>query len=88
MQLVRSIFSFQLIGQAKQTKLLFNSVQPLIGLQWFLRLLKERGLRIKKVLEITVLIGFWALAAMTSFPVSKLAHSISQHVLPFDHGLH
>jgi hypothetical protein len=88
MQLVRSIFSFQLISQAKQTKLLFNSVQPLIGLQWFLRLLKERGLSIKKVLEITILIGFGALAAMTSLPVGKLVHSICQHTLPFDHGLH
>jgi hypothetical protein len=57
-------------------------------LQWFLRLLKERGLSIKKVLKITVLIGFWALAAMTSLPVGKLAHSICQHALPFYHGLH
>jgi hypothetical protein len=57
-------------------------------LQWFLRLLKERGLSIKKVLEITVLIGFWALAAMTSLPVGKLAYSICQHALPFDHCLH
>jgi hypothetical protein len=41
-----------------------------------------------KILEITVLIGFWALVAMTSLPVGKLAHSICQHALPFDHGLH
>jgi TRAP-type C4-dicarboxylate transport system permease small subunit len=57
-------------------------------LQWFLHLLKERGLNIKKVLEIIVLIGLWALVAMTSLPVGKLAHSIYQHALPFDHGLH
>jgi hypothetical protein len=57
-------------------------------LQRFLRLLKERGLYVKKVLEVTILIGFWALAAMTSLPVGKLAHSICQHALPFYHGLH
>jgi hypothetical protein len=56
MQLVGSILGLQLLSQTKQTKLLFNGIQPLISLQRFLCLLKERGLGVKKILEVTMLI--------------------------------
>jgi hypothetical protein len=69
MQLVGSILGLQLISQMKQMKLLLNGIQPLISLQRFLRLLKERGLGVKKVLEITVLIWFWSLTTMPSILV-------------------
>jgi hypothetical protein len=69
MQLVGSILDLQLIGQTKQTKLLLNGIQPLISLQRFLCLLKERGLSVEKVLEITMLIWFQSLMTMPSIPV-------------------
>jgi hypothetical protein len=69
MQLVGSILDLQFIGQMKQTELLLNGIQPVISLQRFLRLLKERGLGIEKVLEITVLIWFRSLTTMPSIPV-------------------
>jgi hypothetical protein len=69
MQLVRSILSLQLLSQTKQTELLLNGIQPLISLQRFLRLLKEWGLGVKKILEITILIGFRSLTTMASIPV-------------------
>jgi hypothetical protein len=56
MQLVRCILSLQLLSQTKQTELLLNGIQPLISLQRFLRLLKEWGFGVKKILEITILI--------------------------------
>jgi hypothetical protein len=40
----------------KQTEPLLNGIQPLISLQWFLCLVKERGLGVEEVIEITVLI--------------------------------
>jgi hypothetical protein len=67
--LVRSILSLQLLSQTKQTELLLNGIQPLISLQRFLRLLKEWGLGVKKILEITILIGFRSLTTMASIPV-------------------
>jgi hypothetical protein len=76
MQLMRSILSLQLLSQAKQTELLLNGIQPLVSLQRFLRLLKERGLGVKKILKITISIWFRALTTMTSLLVGKLAHSI------------
>jgi hypothetical protein len=50
-------------------ELMLNGIQPLIRLQRFLRLLKERGLGVKKILEVTMLIWFWSLTTMASIPV-------------------
>jgi hypothetical protein len=69
MQLVGSILSLQLLSQTKQTELLLNGIQPLISLQRFLRLLKERGLGVKKILEVTMLIWFRSLTIVPSIPV-------------------
>jgi hypothetical protein len=69
MQLVRSILSLQLLSQMKQMELLLNGIQPLISLQRFLCLLKERGLGVKKILEVTMLIWFQSLTTMPSIPV-------------------
>jgi hypothetical protein len=69
MQLVGSILGLQLLSQTKQTELLFNGIQPLISLQRFLRLLKERWLGVKKILEVTMLIWFRSLTTMPSIPV-------------------
>jgi hypothetical protein len=69
MQLVGSILSLQLLSQTKQTELLLNGIQPLINLQRFLRLLKERGLGVKKILKVTMLIWFRSLTTMASIPV-------------------
>jgi hypothetical protein len=69
MQLMGSILSLQLLSQTKQTELLLNGIQPLVSLQRFLRLLKERGLSVKKILEVTMLIWFRVLTTMTSIPV-------------------
>jgi hypothetical protein len=71
MQLVGSILGLQLFGQTKQTKLLLNGIQPLISLQRFIRLLKEWGLGVEKVLEVTMLIWFQSLMTMPSIPVDK-----------------
>jgi hypothetical protein len=51
MQLVGSILGLQLLSQMKQMELLLNGIQPLISLQRFLHLLKERGLGVKKSLK-------------------------------------
>jgi hypothetical protein len=77
MQLVRSIFSLQLLSQTKQTELLLNGIQPLISLQRFLRLLKERGLGIQKLLEITMLVWCQSLMTLASILVDQLAHNFS-----------
>jgi hypothetical protein len=69
MQLVGSILGLQLLSQTKQTELLLNGIQPLISLQRFLRLLKEWGLGVKKILEVTMLICFRSLMTMASIPV-------------------
>jgi hypothetical protein len=69
MQLVGSILSLQLLSQMKQTELLLNGIQPPISLQRFLHLLKERGLGVKKILEVTMLIWFRTLTTMASIPV-------------------
>jgi hypothetical protein len=69
MQLVGSILSLQLLSQTKQTELLLNGIQPLISLQRFLRLLKERGLGVKNILEVTMLMWFRSLMTMPSIPV-------------------
>jgi hypothetical protein len=69
MQLVRSIFSLQLLSQTKQTKLLLNDIQPFISFQRFLRLFKERGLGIQKLLEITMLVWCRSLTTLASIPV-------------------
>jgi hypothetical protein len=69
MQLVGSILGLQLLSQMKQTELLFHGIQPLISLQRFLRLLKEWGLGVKKILEVTMLIWFRSLTTMPSIPV-------------------
>jgi hypothetical protein len=69
MQLMGSILGLQLLSQTKQMELLLNGIQPLISLQRFLRLLKERGLGVKKILEVTMLIWFWSLTTMPSIPV-------------------
>jgi hypothetical protein len=58
MQLVGSILGLQLLRQTKQMKLLLNCIQPLISLQRFLRLLKDWGLGVKKILKVTMLIWF------------------------------
>jgi hypothetical protein len=69
MQLVGSILGLQLLSQTKQTELLLNGIQPLISLQRFLRLLKERGFGVKKILKVTMLIWFWSLMIVPSIPV-------------------
>jgi hypothetical protein len=48
---------------------LLNGIQPLISLQRFLYLLKERGLGVEEVLEITVLIWVRSETTMLSIPV-------------------
>jgi hypothetical protein len=53
----------------KQVEFLLNSIQPFISLQRFLRLLKERGLGVEEVLEITVLIWLMSWTATSSIPV-------------------
>jgi hypothetical protein len=75
MQLVGSKLSLQLLSQTKQTELLLNGIQSLISLQRFLRLLKEWGLGVKKILEVTMLIWFRSLTTMASILVDQLAHS-------------
>jgi hypothetical protein len=50
-------------------ELLLNGIQPLISLQRFLRLLKEWGLGVKKILEVTMLIWFWSLTTVPSILV-------------------
>jgi hypothetical protein len=69
MQLVGSILGLQLLSQTQQMELLLNGIQPFISLQRFLRLLKERGLGVKKILEVTMLIWFRSLTTMPSIPV-------------------
>jgi hypothetical protein len=69
MQLVGSILGLQLLSQTKLTELLLNGIQPLISLQRFLCLLKERGLGVKKILEVTMLIWFRSLTTMASILV-------------------
>jgi hypothetical protein len=53
----------------KQTKLLLNGIQPLISLQRFLHLLKERGLGVQKLLEVTMLVWCRSLTTLASIPV-------------------
>jgi hypothetical protein len=48
---------------------MLNGIQPLISLQRFLRLLKEQGLGVKKILEITILIWFRSLTTLPSILV-------------------
>jgi hypothetical protein len=69
MQLVGSILGLQLISQTEQAELLLNGIQPLISLQRFLCLLEERGLGVKKILEITIIIWFRSLTTLPSIPV-------------------
>jgi hypothetical protein len=69
MQLVESILGLPLLSQTKQTELLHNGIQPLISLQRFFRLLKERGFGVEKILEVTMLIWFQPLTTMASIPV-------------------
>jgi hypothetical protein len=69
MQLVGNILGLQLISQTEQMELLLNGIQPLISLQRFLRLLEERGLSVKKVLEVTMLIWFRSLTTLPSISV-------------------
>jgi hypothetical protein len=64
-----SILGLQLLSQTKQMELLLNGIQPLISLQRFLRLLKERGLGVKKILKVTMLIWFWSLTTVLSILV-------------------
>jgi hypothetical protein len=58
-------------------RLLLNGIQPFISLQRFLRLFKERGLGIQKLLEITMLVWCRSLTTLASIPVDQLAHSFS-----------
>jgi hypothetical protein len=69
MQLVGSILGLQLLYQTKQPELLLNGIQPLISLQRFLRLLKERGFGVEEILEVTMLIWFRSLTIVPSIPV-------------------
>jgi hypothetical protein len=50
-------------------ELLLNGIQPLISLQRFLRFLKERGLGVKKILEVAMLIWFQSLTTVLSILV-------------------
>jgi hypothetical protein len=45
-------------------------------LQRFLHLLKERGLGVKKILEVTMLMWFRSLTTMASISVDQLAHNV------------
>jgi hypothetical protein len=66
---VGSILGLQLLSQTKQMELLLNGIQPFISLQRFLHLLKERGLGVKKILEVTMLIWFRSLTTLMSIPI-------------------
>ena len=58
---MRCILSLHHFGDPQQMEFLFNSVQPLINLERFFYLFKDRRLSLQKVLECTVLIWLWPL---------------------------
>jgi len=68
-QLVCCILRLQLLSHPQQEELLLESVEPFIGFQRFRGLLENRRLGVLKILEITILIRFSALAGMVTTQV-------------------
>ena len=56
LQLMGHILSLLVLGDPQQTKLLLNSVEPLVRLERFLCLLENRRLGIQKILEGAILV--------------------------------
>ena len=55
-----------MLCNSQEMKLLLNGIEPFIGLQWLLDLLKDRRFSVQKVLEIIVLIWFGSLGLVLS----------------------
>ena len=55
-----------MLFNSQETKLLLNGIEPFIGLQWLLYLLKDRRFSVQKVLEFNVLIWFGSLLLVPS----------------------
>jgi len=88
MQLVRCILSLQHLSQAKQTKLLLESVQPLISLEGLFSLLEDRWFSVKEIFEVAILIWFWSLACTTTITICNHAESLRHSALSFHKNCH
>ena len=51
LQLMGHIFSLLMLSNPQQTELLLYRVKPLIHLEWFFDLFKDRGLSVLEVFE-------------------------------------
>jgi hypothetical protein len=78
---MESILRLHHFHHPEQTKLLFESVQSFIYLEWIIRFLEDRRLRIQKILEITILIWFWSLTDIANIMVSHVAECVNQSTL-------
>jgi hypothetical protein len=58
LQLMESILHLHHFYHLEHTKLLLESVQPFICLEWLIHFLEDRRLHIQKILEITILTWF------------------------------
>ena len=59
-----------MLYNSQEMKLLLNGIEPFIGLQWLLCLLKDRRFSFQKVLEFTVLIWFGSLVLVPSLSMT------------------
>ena len=69
---------------SQETKLLLNGIEPFIGLQWLLYLVKDRRFSVQKVLEFTVLIWFGSLVLVLSPSMTGVLRKPVQY-FPIDH---
>ena len=79
LQLMGRILSLLVLGDPQQTKLLLNSVEPLICLERFLDHVEDRRLGIQKILEGAVLI--WLRPLLLLEGMSHVLHNEAQGFL-------
>ena len=60
------IFGLLILSNPQQTELLLYRVKPLIHLEWFFGLFKDRGLSVLEVFERAILIWFRPLMLLVS----------------------
>ena len=73
------IFSLHMLYNSQEMKLLLNGIEPFIGLQWLLCLLKDRRFSVQKVLEFTILIWFGSLVLVLSLSTINVLRKPTQY---------
>ena len=68
-----------ILYNSQEMKLLLNGIEPFIGLQWLLCLLKDRRFSVQKVLEFTILIWFGSLVLVPSPSTIGVLHKPAQY---------